>query len=228
MSTLTFHRATTIAAATLFAAAGAAHAGAVVSFGYTELSGSYDHGTGVFEAVSVDAGVFSTSGDVTRLVGPGEGTALFNPGSFDGSTLASVEFTVNVSNVGTNTADGVGSFRIVDVDGDEIVGNFTGTWSTPGLGFTFFNASSADITFSDAGIGNGSFDGASGGSFDSSSLSGLFDGALTLLFQVPNFSFFNSSFQDLSTQTTGVIIPAPAGMLAFGVLAAGAVRRRRR
>ena len=111
-----------IAAVAVVAAAGsAASADVILTFGFNDLVGSYD-GSSQFAAVSGTGSNFSTSGDVTSFVGMG-GTANYLPGFASGSVAVSIDVTNKVG----NTADGSGSFSIVDADGDILSGTISGT-----------------------------------------------------------------------------------------------------
>ena len=70
-----------VGALIMAAAAGSAVAGPLVTFTYTNLNGIYNdngNGTGNFNALAANAGGLRTDGSVSRVVGPGAGTAVFN------------------------------------------------------------------------------------------------------------------------------------------------------
>lgn len=199
----------------------AAHAGAdaIVTFGFTDLAGNYDHSAGVFTAAD-DA---DSSGDVTRLEMP-IGSANYDVG-FSGGTAAA-SFSVDVVPISGTMASGSGSFSIVDANGDTMTGDISGFWIAGALGI-FFNGDLSNVVFTDVS-GDGTFDGPDGGSF-STALSGIppYDGAVVQLFVPPTGNFFASSFQVEAVEVSGEIIPTPgvAGLLGLAGLAA--VRRRR-
>ncbi|MEZ6241874.1 MAG: PEP-CTERM sorting domain-containing protein [Phycisphaerales bacterium] len=201
----------------------------VASFGFTELTSSFTFDEGAGDGLFIADGNLDTTGDVTRLLPVGN-TALYNPGTIDNSPAA-VHFQISVFNINSvaKTADGLGSFSIVDADGDVLLGSFSGSWSGAGFGFTFYAGTGVDYSF-DSSNGNGTFDGPSGGSFSTDFGVENLIGAVSLLFQQPNMGFFTSSFARVSAQADGVmILPAPGTMalsgLGLGILG---VRRRRR
>ncbi len=200
------------------ALASGASADAILSFGFTDLAGTYDHTAGSFSAVD-DA---DTSGDVTRLEPP-ISSANYDVG-FSGGTAAA-SFVVSVFNKVGSLAQGMGSFSIVDADGDVLSGDITGTWISSGLGI-FFNGDLSNVAFTLSG--NGMFDGPSGGSFDPS-FSGTppYEGALVQLFVPPSSNFFNSDFTVDSVEVSGEIIPTPGALALVGMAGIAGLRRRR-
>lgn len=190
----------------------------IVSFGFTDLAGTYSGG--VFSTAD-DA---DTSGDVTRIEAPSS-TADYNVG-FSGGTAA-VTTSVSVFGIIGNTASGVGSFTITDANGDVLTGTITGTWIGSGLGI-FFNGDLSGVYF-DGTNGDGQFfDGPSGGSFDYTSLSGIppYEGAIVQLF-VPVAGFFSSDFTVESVQVLGEIVPGSGPLAILGLAGFAASRRRR-
>ncbi len=204
--------------------AGTAQAEIVASFGFTDLMGIYDSGT---DKITV-TGQSIASGDFTRN---GDGTALFNSGLLSGAGDASFFLEMSVENVdaGAMTADGSGSIRIVDADGDMFRGNFSGSWLGTAFGFTFASTTGVDFEF-DSSNGDGLFNGTTGGSFTSFADGDFFTGAVSLLFLQPSrANFFQTSFEAINTQADGIILPAPgAAGLALAGLGVAGIRRRRR
>lgn len=207
-----------------------ASAEVLLSYGFTDLSGSFTRGAvageGAFRAEAVDAGTIRTSGDVTRLVGPG-GTANFDVGFQSRSAFANAVFDINVTNNNGNTADGQGEFVITDADGDTLSGGIMGTWVRTGNNI-YFNGLLLGVVFSDEGQQDGTFDGVDGGSFGMD-LPGTppYDGAYIQLFILPGNNFFQRTFRSVSVQANGEIIPAPAAMALLGVAGVFSGCRRR-
>lgn len=211
-------RTTLIAFAGLAASATFANAQTILTFGFTDVDGSFRVSDGVFEGRSVA----DTSGDVSRLAAPG-GTASFNPG-FAGGT-ADFSFDIDVMLTGVGTADGVGSFTIVDAQGESLVGDIDGTFNQLGS-FIVFQGLLSGVQFNDVS-GDGTFDGPSGGSFGTD-LPGTppFEGAFVELF-ISRGNFFDRDFSGVSTQVIGEIVPAPASLALLGLGGLAAARRRR-
>lgn len=212
----------TTAIAALGLLTGAASADVVLTFGFTDTSGSYD-GAGSFSASAVDAGALRTSGDVTSLFGAG-GTAEFDAG-FAGGT-ADFEVDLSVGPVVAGTRAGSGSFTITDADGDTITGDISGDWISGGGDIVFFNGLLSDV-FLNATGGGTTFDGPSSGGFDMGIPGQPLSGAFVTLFIATGSGFFDSAFSGVSTQVDGVVIPAPAGIMAIAGLGLMATRRRR-
>jgi len=139
----------------LSAAVSAAHADTVITFGFTDMAGTYTSASGQFD-VLVDL-AFGTSGDVS--LGPGLGTAEYHPGF---GAPADTSFSMSISNLTATTGDGVGSFLITDADGDTIGGVLDGVWTDRGNGFSYFDGTLTGVMVSDNGVADGSFDGPGG------------------------------------------------------------------
>jgi hypothetical protein len=223
-------------AAALALASGSAFAFDIMSFGFTDLGTNFDAGApaahpiagtvnGVFTAVSVDTVEFQTGGDFSRLVGP-EGTAEFNSGFESGGSFGDVTISITVANFNGLTADGVGNVEIVDADGDVLTGSFAGTWFATGP-FLFFNAIVDAAGFSTE-LGDGNFDGPSGGEFEYSDFASNLTGALSILLRPANGGLgFRSDFGSVSSQADAILVPAPGVLALAGMgLFAAAARRR--
>ncbi|MFN0133574.1 MAG: hypothetical protein ACKVW3_13740 [Phycisphaerales bacterium] len=206
------------------AASGAAAQQSIFSFGFTELNGAYDQGLMRFTADGVNAGVLQSTGDVTRLQNPGSGTALYDPGFANGL----VNVTLTVSGILGTTANGAGFITITDADGDTITGAVNGQFIANGPA-VFFNGLLSNVNLNDNGPLDGLFNGPSGGAFPLSFLPNPppYTGAIVQLYIGSPGNFFTSTFSGVSTQVSGGVVPAPAGLALLG-LAAGAARRRRR
>lgn len=211
------------AAGSLALTAASASAGVTLTFGFTELSGSYsatDANNGVFTAAAVNNSQLQSEGDVTRLLAPGDGTATYDHGFFGSAFggLANVVMTINRS--GTT---GTGSYTVTDVDGDTLSGSISGDWIFLG-GATFFNGVISG-SFSNAGIDF--FEGPSVPSTSFTPLVGNMDGGLTILFTNNNADFFGSSFARVSTLTSANFVPTPGSVALLGIGGLVAGRRRR-
>jgi uncharacterized protein (TIGR03382 family) len=209
----------------------AASADAILSFGYTDLSGQYvgDVLGGLFTSRASSVGAIQTSGDVTRLVEVGQGTATFDTGFEGGVDLSDAVFEISVFDRTANRAMGLGGFTLTDVDGDTITGTIDGVWIRGSQGRTFFNGNLRNVTLHDNGVQDNTFDG-SVGSFQMANLGGPFpvlEGALVQLFIRSGVGFFDQSFFNNSTQVAGEIIPTPGAAALIGLAGLAALRRRR-
>jgi MYXO-CTERM domain-containing protein len=211
------------AAAVWMAAPSAASASNILTWGFTDLSGSFNAGAGLFQAVSVSNDAFRTDGDVTRLAAPG-GTAQYR----NGAQAGAVQIALTVQNAVGGTATGAGLFSITDADGDTLSGLIAGMWISPGAGITYFNGILSGVQFA-ALPGHTTFDGPSGGAFGMN-LPGSppYSGAVVELFINPAGGFFDQSFEHISTQASAVVTPAPGAMALLGLAGIGGLRRRRR
>lgn len=210
------------------AIAGTASAAPLVTFTYTNLSGSYvDNGnsTGNFTARAVNNNILRTDGSVTRVSGPGAGTAVFDPGFYG---FSNADFVLNLSVFAKNNmfgiASGAGHFTITDTQGNKLDGDLTGDWINFG-GATFFNGAISNSVFTP--ILSGSFVGNSG--FFASNVPGQpLDGSLVQLFlDAPGAGFFDSSFTDTSTGVAGQLVPSASSLALMGLGGLIAGRRRR-
>lgn len=223
-----------ILAAALITGAGlaqTANADAILTFGYTDLSGQYVGGApgGTFTARASALGAIQTSGDVTRLQTPG-GDAVFANGFVGLPGFADAVFTISVANKTAFSADGLGTFVLTDVDGDTIDGVIQGTWIRGSQGRTFFNGNLTQVAIHDNGVQDDQFNG-NAGSFQISNLGGplpVLRGALVQLFIRTGVGFFDQSFFNNSTQVSGEIVPTPGAAALAGLAGAVALRRRRR
>jgi hypothetical protein len=195
---------------------------AVLSYTYSDLNGSFDLSASQFTAVA-DA---STSGDVTRLDGPTDEVAEFDADFVSGPDLSNAVFTIDVSNIGLFTADGVGTFELTDTNGDLITGDMTGSWFRDLGGNIFYQGTIANAGTTDVS-GDMLFNGSTQGSFSTVFSSSPLDGAIVVLAFDPAPAFFTEDFDNIATLISARLVPTPgtAGLLAIGGLAAA--RRRR-
>ncbi|MCC6285205.1 MAG: hypothetical protein IT439_07895 [Phycisphaerales bacterium] len=214
----------TVVSLGILAASGSiASADVILTWGYTDLAGSYDATSGQFQAVADGR----TSGDVTRLA-PTTGTADFNPGFESSSPFADAQIFISVFNKLGNTAQGQGRFILTDHDGDQLFGTIDGTWIAGSLGI-YFNGDLTAVDFAASGGGT-TFDGSDGGSFDMD-LPGdaPYIGAFVQLFlRTGTGGFFTRDFDDISVQSAGEIIPGAGSFALLGLAGGVACVRRRR
>lgn len=200
---------------------GAASAGPILSFGYTDLWGSFDTGSATFTAAAADAGEIQTAGDVTRLADP-VGTANFDIGFVTASAFADVQLSMTVSPIDVISASGVGNITLTDDDGDTIMASIDGVFTSGGNGIYYFEGLLSEVTLSGT-----TFNGTNGGSFDMD-LPGEepYSGAIVQLFIESTAGFFTNDFDGVSVQLDGEIVPTPGSITLFGAAALTLLRRR--
>lgn len=208
--------------------ASSASADAVLTFGFTDMSGQFTRDNpgpgGLFSARAVDTALLRTAGDVSRIVNP-FGTAVYDDGFVSGLDPSDVVLSISVFNVlggPIPTADGLGSFTITDVDGDTITGSISGVWLLLAGGVYFNGDLSGVVITSD----DGTFDGPAGGSVVTADL-GVLEGANTVLFTNPIGGWWDQSFRDVSTQFSGELLPTPGAVALLGLGGLVSSRRRR-
>ncbi len=189
----------------------------LISFTYSDLTGSYSTGTTTYMAT---AGA-STSGDVSRL-DASPGTAEFDTGTFPHAS-ADFMISMSVSSITGTSAAGNGTVVINDANGDSITANVDGTFNLVG-GAIFYSGILSNAFFGDESS-DGSFDGVSSGSFVNPVPAGPYDGSIVELFFNPG-SFFSADFSNQTTLVDGLLIPAPGALALLG-LGGFAARRRR-
>lgn len=202
--------------------AGPAMGSTILSFGFTDLSGSFNPATMAYTAAGVNTATLHSGGNVNRLQDP-VGSAIYNPGSAAGLILVSL----TVSNVVGNSAQGTGTIFIEDADGDRFVADISGSFSlvAPAV---FFNGALDNVAFVPGPGTNNQFNGPSGGSFPLTFAPAPppYTGAVVQLYFDAG-TFFSAPFQDISTQVSGAVIPTPASAAILGFGALFASRRRR-
>lgn len=190
------------------------------TFGFTDLSTSYNASTGEYLAQSS----LVTSGDVTLWNGAPPLTAEFLGGTIGVDNIAFVEFRMDIDNILGSSADGLeGRLLIRDMDGDNLAGSFEGTWDFVG-GFGFFDGIVSFAQYN--GGGNGIYEGTGGG--DEFVIPGdELSGAISFLIQMPEW-FDAGGFEDRSSQGDGMLfIPTPGSLSLLAVGGLVATRRRR-
>lgn len=211
-------------------ASGVAAADPIVTFGFTDLDGDYTltnpgnpalGGPFVARASAISTGgPYDSRGDVTRVLTPGDGTALFNQAFVAGAD--SLDFVLNmaIGNVTSSAATATGSFVLTDFDGDTITGNITGNWIRLGGVFGSFEGTLSNISFNSTA--DGQFEG-NIGSFPLTFPGGpLYDGAIIVL---ETGRWFTSNFSNADTQVEASILPEPASLVLLSLGLAFARRR---
>jgi len=202
---------------------------AISTFTFSDLASEYttqDGQSGFFTARAAA----DTSGDVTRVTSPGSGQTAEYASAFstDDSSMADVVFQMDVSNITTNTAEGDGTFSIMDLDGDSITGDLEGMWSRAfsGAPVLFFNGTLSNVVFDDAG--DGLFEGTDGAGFELTNflLNNDFSGGLVQV-SFGLDTFFDESFEGFNSQFSGTVVPTP-GAAAILLAAGGMISRRRK
>jgi len=204
-------------------AATSASADVLATLTYDDLAGGYNAGS--FTASAVNNAFLRSSGNTSRLVGPGVASATFEPGFEGGLDPSSFNLTLSVVPINGQMASGAGTFTAVDRDGDFVTGQISGTWFYPGPGFIFFNGALSNVTL--VSVVNGTFDGTAGGAWDMNLPGGpVFSGALVqLVFGGANF--FQTPFANRATGITAQIVPTPGSIALIGVAGLVGLRRRR-
>jgi hypothetical protein len=225
------NRTRTSAAIATFVAVSTAFAGAsepenaVLTFGFTDLNIDYDTTDGVTGTLNGTSQP-NSAGDVTDV--PTDTTTRFESGYADTKGLFDATFNFDVSNITDSTADGVGSFSIIDADGDEIAGLIDGAWTFDDTMNTMAFEGELSAVQVDTADGNAIFEGTEGESFDLSApaFSDDLTGGLVQLSFAPE-EFFDESFDGYNAAFSGVVVPAPGAMTLIGLGGLAAIRRRR-
>ncbi len=228
----------TAGALVALAIAGTAQAAVIqTTFNFTDLNSRYTRNQvgpgGLFQARAANLPELRSSGTVSRTI-PTEGTARFNAGFFDPiQSAANFALDIDVSNIvnlpNVSTARGQGTFTITDRNGDRITGNIAGFWIrqiSTGQN-VYFNGALNSVQYVNSS-GDGSFDGPEGGSFSMAYPGGpFFDGSIVELFTNPTPGFFTQSFEGISSQVSGQVVPSAGSLALLGLAGLVAGRRRR-
>ncbi len=189
--------------------------GAIFTFGFTDVTGAFDGAT--TWNMTPDS---NTTGDVTRDMAAA-GTANYVPDFTDGP--ANFGLTMEVAMIDATHYTGDGSFIVTDADGDTITGDISGVWAkfaTTGI----FGGDLTNVYLNE--VGDGIFEGPSGGSFDMDFSPFLepYVGGMTV---IEISGWFDSAFADPDALVNAAVIPEPMtlSLLAFGGLVL--LRRRR-
>jgi len=196
----------------------------ILTFGFTELNGQFTTNDSHFRALGVDIPPLRSQGDVSRVNLPNPGTATYLTGQAGGR----VTVDLLVSGILANTANGAGFVEIFDVDGDSLRADINGQFLSNGLA-VFFNGSLSNVVWNDVGPQDGTFNGPGGGSIplSFSPAPAPYLGAIVQLYIGDVNNFFVNNFSGISTQVSGVIVPAPSALALLGLGGLVAARRRR-
>ncbi|MCH7994819.1 MAG: PEP-CTERM sorting domain-containing protein [Planctomycetes bacterium] len=204
---------------------GSAFAENLFSFAYSDLDGDYDAASMLFTAADDD----NTNGDVTRIISPGS-TAFFSGNAGDGGfpDFASFSLETTLANITPTTADlvpGLAFLNLTDVDGSRISADLSGQWTNVG-GSAHFNGLLTNVRIT---AHDGSFDGTDGSSFSTVfPVDPPFNGNIINLTFGAWFLDDPEGFENLTTLTSGVVVPEPATLALFAVGGLALVVRRRR
>jgi hypothetical protein len=196
----------------------------ILSFGFTDLNGQFSTVDSHFKALGVNIAPLASQGDVSRLNLPSPGSATYLPGQAAGR----VTVDLLVTGILANTANGAGFVEIFDVDGDTLRADINGQFLSNGLA-VFFNGSLTNVAWTDNGPLDGTFNGPGGGSIplSFSPAPPPYLGAIVQLYIGDVNNFFVNNFSGISTQVSGVVVPAPSALALLGLGGLIAGRRRR-
>ena len=215
-----------VGAVAIAALAGAAQADTtILSFTFSDLSGGYTTASGHFNALGVNVAPLQSQGDVSRLNLPSPGSASFGT---PGAAAGKVNVDLTVTGIGPTTANGNGTVVITDADGDTFHADIGGQFINNGLA-VFFNGTLSNIGWTDNGVQDGLFNGVTAGAIPLSFAPAPppYVGAIVQLYIGDTGNFFVHDFGGISTQVSGVVVPAPASIALLGLGGLVAARRRR-
>jgi hypothetical protein len=212
----------------VLALAPAAVAESWLTFGFTDLAANFtptgpDAGVLTVAATAVAVGgAFDSGGDATRVLAP-EGVAEYNSGFLTSGTSADFQFLLEVAGITPNSANATGTFLLTDANGDTLSGDIAGTWE-PLPNFAAFEGLLSNVTISNTS-GDGTFDGPSLGSFDSTFPEGpTYPGAFTTLI---TGEWFDDAFEDANALQQAAVVPEPAALAVLILFGQLALRRSR-
>ncbi|MEM7622387.1 MAG: hypothetical protein AAF235_04210 [Planctomycetota bacterium] len=220
-------------AVALPAAMAMGQAGNLVTFGFTDLSGSFTSdgsGGGTLFVEASATGSTLSSGDLTA----GTSNADFDAGTFGVGGAGTFQLTMTVTDITNIGANGAGQFLLSDANGDSLSGVLSGGFLFTPSGLAFLSSEVSLASFDDPeGAGSDlTIDGTSGGAVsfaDAFDPTEAFSGGFSLLFIQPGG--FSQDFSGTSVQADAAlvrgIIPAPATLGVLGLFLAAPARRRR-
>jgi hypothetical protein len=182
----------------------------------------YTSGTSTFTAAADTSISGSQAGIVVGQTAPAAGTsAVFDWGIFGGSDLGSFLLTMTLSNIDNIllTADAVGSLTFIDIDGDSITADVTGSWVRSGSQNSF-DGLLGNVLYTPDTAGETTFDGGNGSVPMNFSAPLPWNGSNTQITATAQW-FGDGSFDVTGGSIDAVIVPVPAavllGVLGFGV-----------
>jgi hypothetical protein len=122
-------------------------------FSFSNIRSTFD-GSNTFQSMDWS----NTTGTLYRNIAP-TGTASFDSGSW-GMGLEDLLVQMTISNITANTADGIGTITLKDIQGDTLAANVGGAWQNL-AGFPVFAGTLGTVTYAPA---TNTFDGHSGDS----------------------------------------------------------------
>jgi len=191
-------------------------------FDYDDPGSAYYYATGEFYMGADTLTPSLTSGSVSSQVAP-EVANFINTMWGAGGDLSNFWMAMTITNITASTADGAGTFTIIDFNGDTITGNLEGDWSPSGPSNSFVG------TLSNVMWNNESGDNTFQGHISSVSMSlfppDTWSGAINLLSTPRTPIWFDDSLdyhaKSGSVDASVVSTPMPAavilGMLGLGV-----------
>ena len=207
----------------------------VLSFTYNGLAATFEstgETTGTFVAVhTADLDGQFTTGDVRRLDPLHAGQAMFSWFDSDVYRFATVNLTLDLTDIdqGTQTANATGTIVLTDIHGDEIESEWvSGTWSLDPGGIAHFDGTASQVQFEGEWFDGIPFPGFDGFDMDFS----MFDqvlGSVVDLTGLPSGGFFDTNWPGaISSNIESQMIPAPGAALlgVIGLVLISRIKRR--